>query len=123
MSLTAIENKQLIKDYLRAMSGQPKTEELVDQYVSDASLKEHIAQAEAAFPCYELVVQQMIAEGDWIACRATFRGVHREKFAGVHPTGRHISSDFMVFYRVEDGRIVQHWMHLDIQDIIRQLTA
>jgi predicted ester cyclase len=123
MSLAATDNKQLIKDYLQALSGQPKTEELVDQYVSDASLKEHIAQAEAAFPSYEVELQQMVAEDDWIACRATFRGVHRGNFAGVSTTGRHVSSDFMIFYRVDDGRIVQHWMQLDVHDILRQLTA
>lgn len=123
MSLAATDNKQLIKDYLQALSGQPKTEELVDQYVSDASLKEHIAQAEAAFPSYEVELQQMVAEGDWIACRATFRGVHRGNFAGVPATGRHVSSDFMIFYRVDDGRIVQHWMQLDVHDILHQLTA
>ena len=123
MNLAAIDNKQLIKDYFQALSGQLKTEELVNQYVSDPALKEHIGQAEAAFPAYEVVLQQMVAEGDWVACRAGFRGVHKGEFAGIPPTGRTVGSDFMIFYRIEDGRIVQHWMQLDVQDILRQLTA
>jgi predicted ester cyclase len=123
MNLVSVESKQLIKDYLKALSGQPKSEALVNHYVSDPDLKEHIRQAEAAFPGYELIPQQMIAEGDVVAARCTFRGIHHGDFAGVPSTGRSVSSNFMIFYRVADGLIVEHWIQLDIHDIVSQLTA
>ena len=123
MTLTATDTRQLFKDYVQAMAGQPKTEALLDRYITDPSLKEHIRQCEAAFPSYQVTVNQMVVDGDVVACRMTFTGVHKGEFAGVPPTGRTASSDFMIFYRFEDGRIAQHWIQIDLQDIVRQLTA
>ena len=122
MSPVTIDTKALIKDYLQALSGQPKTEELMDEYISDASLKEHIRQAEGAFPRYEVLAQEMVAEGDLVAARCTFQGTHQGEFAGIPATGRQISSDFMIFYRVAEGKIAEHWMQLNLPDIISKLT-
>jgi steroid delta-isomerase-like uncharacterized protein len=123
MSPVAIDSKQLIKDYFQALSGRPKTEELLDRFISDSSLKEHIRGAEAAFPDYEVIANHMVAEGDTVAVRCTFRGVQKGEFAGIPATGRTISSDFMIFYHIEDGRIAEHWITMNGQDIVTQLTA
>ena len=123
MSPVAIDSKQLIKDYFQAMSSQPKTEELMDRFISDPGLKEHIRQHSVAFPDYEVIPRQMVAEGDTVAVRCTFRGVHKGEFAGIPATGRPASSDFMIFYRIEDGRIAEHWITFNLQDVISQLTA
>lgn len=122
MSTLTVESKQLIEEYLNALSGRPKTEELLDRYISDESLKEHILQSEVAFPGYELVPLHLVAEGDLVALHGTFRGVHKGPFAGIEPTGRQVSSDAMVFYRIRDGVIVEHWLQMDMKDIIDQLT-
>ncbi len=123
MSPVTIDPKGLIKDYFDALSGQPKTEELMDQYISDPSLKEHIRQAEAAFPRYEVVAHDMVAEGDLVAARCTVKATHQGEFAGIPATGRQISSDFMIFYRIADGKIAEHWMQLNVPDIIAKLTT
>jgi len=123
MSPVAIDSKQLIKDYFQAMSSQPKTEELMNRFITDPGLKEHIRQCSAAFPDYEVIPQQMVAEGDTVAVRCTFHGIHKGEFAGIPATGRPASSDFMIFYRIEDGRIAEHWITISWQDIVSQLTA
>jgi predicted ester cyclase len=117
-----IDSKQLIRDYLDALSAKPKTEDLVNQYVSDPGLKEHIRQAEAAFPGYELVAHQIVAEGDIVALRGTFYGVHKGEFAGIPPTGKKVSGDLMLFYRISEGLIVEHWMQWDMKAVVDQLT-
>jgi predicted ester cyclase len=123
MSITAIDNRQVLRDYLREFSGRPKTEEMMERLISDESLKTHIRQFEAAFSAYEVIPLLIVAEGDWLACRMTFKGVHTGEFAGIPSTGRAVSSDFAIFYRFENGRIVDHRLHPDIQDLVRQLTA
>jgi steroid delta-isomerase-like uncharacterized protein len=123
MSTVAIDNKRLIKDYFQALSGQPKTEELLDRFISDSTLKEHIHQAEAAFPGYEVFAHQMVAEGDIVAVRCTMRGVHKGDFGGIPATGKTLSTDFMIFYRVSDGLIAEHWIQMDMKDMADQLLA
>lgn len=121
--MSATTNKQLITDYLSALSGQAKTPELVARFVSDPDLLAHIAGAEAGFPGYELIPEQMIAEGDLVAMRAVFRGVHRGPFAGLEPTGKTVSAGLMIVYRIAEGRIAQHWMQFDMFGLMGQLTG
>ena len=123
MQGVATDNKLMIEDYLQALSGQAKTEALMDRFITDPALKEHIRSTETAFPRYELEAQQLVAEGDMVAMRATFRGTHRGVFAGIAPTGKAVSAELMLFYRLADGRIAEHWMQLDVTGLMRQLAG
>ncbi len=123
MTLTLNGNLQLIREYISALSGKAKTEAIVSRFVVDPALKEHIRQAEAAFPLYRIEVAQLVADGDTVALRGTFLGEHKGEFAGVPATGRAVSADLMLFYRLEDERIVNHWMVLDTAKLMAQLTA
>jgi predicted ester cyclase len=123
MTLTSTESKQFVGRYLQALSGQAKTPELVARFVSDRALAEHIQQVEAAFPAYELIADELIAERNLVAVRGTFQGVHRGTFAGVAATGRPVSAGLMIFYRIEGDRIVEHWMQFDGAALMAQLTA
>ncbi len=114
--------KQLIEDYFQALSGKPKADEVIRQFVADPRLIEHIHQSETAFPSYELIAHQMVAENDTVAVRATMYGIHNGPFAGIQPTGKHVSGDLMLFYRIADGRIVEHWMQMDLGALVNQLT-
>jgi len=122
MNTVAIDSKQLVQEYFNALSGRPKTDKLINRYSSDSGLNEHIRAAEAAFPEYELIPSLVVAEGDLVAARCTFRGVHKGEFAGVQPTGRRVSAELMIFYRIGDGRIAEHWMQMDTGGLIDQLT-
>ena len=123
MSTVAIDSKQLVEDYFKALSGHAKTEDVVDRYVSDPALKEHIRQAEAAFPNYELVAHHIVADGDMVAVRATFHGTHKGEFAGIAPAGKTVSAEVMIFYRIHNGRITEHWMQWDVRALIEKLTS
>jgi len=115
------ENKTLITDYLRAMSGRSKPADLVQKYVADPVLAAHIAETEAAFPNYEIVVEETIAEGDLVTVRAKFRGVHGGLFAGIGATGVTVSAGLIIIYRVVNGRIGEHWMEVDRLALLEQL--
>jgi predicted ester cyclase len=122
MNSVATEAKQFVLDYIQALSGNPKPKNLLDRFVSDPGLTEHVLQAEAAFPNYELIAHQVIADGDLVAVRGTIRGIHQGEFAGIKPTGKRISSDLMIIYRVRDGLIVEHWMQFDFAGLSAQLS-
>ena len=121
MNLTSTESKQFVGRYLQALSGQSKTADLVDRFVSDPSLAAHIRDVEAAFPEYELVAETLIAERDLVAMRGTFQGVHGGPFAGIPPTGRSVSAPLMIIYRIENERIAEHWLHFDGASLVAQL--
>jgi predicted ester cyclase len=123
MNAVAIDSKHLIEEYFELLGGNAKTEELIDRYVTDPALKEHILQCESAFPNYELISNQFIAEGDTVAFRGKMRGTHQGPFAGVEATGKQVDVDVMLFYRVEGAKIVKFWMVFDAASLMRQLAA
>lgn len=117
------ENKVLIRSYLNAISGKAKPAEVLDQYIADADqvLKQHIASAEASFPQYEMNVEDMIAEGDRVVVRFTIRGVHHGDLMGIPPTGKRIEVPGIIIYRIEGGKIVEHWIQTDAMSMMQQL--
>lgn len=115
------DNKTLIRKYLQALSGHPKTPQLVENYVADPALARHIAEVEAAFPGYELNADQILAENEMVVVRGTFRGVHRGSFAGIDPTGKTVSAGLTIIYQVQNGRIVDHWLQFDLFSLLQQL--
>jgi len=121
MGSTSDECKQFVGRYLQALSGHRKTPELVDRFVADPHLRTHIQEVEGAFPEYELIAEDLIAEGDRVAMRGVFRGVQRGPFAGMPATGASVSAPLMIVYRISDNRIVEHWMQFDGAGLVAQL--
>lgn len=121
--MSAEQNKALIRRYLNAISGGDKPAALLDEYIADAdtALKQHIAGTEAAFPRYELIPNDMIAEGEQVAVRMTFKGVHEGPMGDIPATGKAVSQSFMIIYRIADGKIVEHWTSIDRMALMKQL--
>lgn len=76
-----------------------------------------------AFPDFRFVVEDLIAEGDRVAARLTFTGTHSGRFQGIDPTGRQISVTEMMFFRINDGMIVDAWEDYDAYGMRQQLTG
>jgi steroid delta-isomerase-like uncharacterized protein len=78
----------------------------------------------SAFPDVHFTIDDMVSEGDWVATRVTGRGTHLNKpFMGIEPTGRRVSWKSMGFFRVADGRIVEHYGQPDLGSLRQQLAA
>ena len=117
------ELKDFINEYLNAISTQEKTEELLDKYISDSELKEHIRFFDTGFPGYQIFADDMIEEGNKVAIRATGRCVHKGELMGIPPTGKEINISLMLIYVVEDRKIVNHWMVVDQFSLMQQIGA
>jgi predicted ester cyclase len=80
-----------------------------------------IAAIRRAFTDFEMVIEQQIAEGPWVATRITSRGRHTGEFAGIPATGRRIEYAGTAMDRLENGKVVEMWhtvnMHLLMQQI------
>src|SRR5919109_2550795 len=64
----------------------------------------------AAFPDFNLVDHDLIAEGDRVASRWTVYGTHQGELAGAPPTGRKLAISGLSIYRIADGKIVEGWV-------------
>lgn len=74
------------------------------------------------FPDLELTVVSVVAEGDLVAQRIQYQGTHTGFFQGLPPTGRKISVEGLELNQLdEDGRVVEHWFHLDALLLLQQV--
>ena len=68
-------------------------------------------------------IEDIVAEGDRVVTRESWRGTHEGEFMGIAPTGRQIMIATMSVVRISDGRIVEYWEGRDRLQMLEQLGA
>jgi predicted ester cyclase len=76
-----------------------------------------------AFPDLRLTVEDLMAEGDRVAARVTFRGTHKGPFQGIPPTNRQVTFTSIEMNRMVDGKVAEHWVEIDLLGLLQQLGA
>ncbi len=77
----------------------------------------------AAFPDLTGTIEDMVAEGDKVAVRATMRGTHQGELLGIPPTGRQVTVTLIDINRIEAGTFVERWAETDMLGLLHQLGA
>ena len=72
----------------------------------------------AAVPDLQVEVEQIVAEGDLVAVRATARGTHQGELFGMPGTGQGFEMPWADFVQVRDGRAVAHWGVTDMSSLM-----
>ena len=126
-------NKQLIREHYEATTNNYDST-AIDRQVADdfidhgppavkgpEGVKRHITALHAAFPDMTVTIDVIVAEGDLVAVRGTWRGTHRGEFRGVKPAGAKVEFSGMVFWRVRDGKIRERWGLVDAPTLMQRL--
>lgn len=116
-------NKLLIEGYLLAMNGRAKTAELIESFANDPTLVQSVLAFEESFPNFSMIPEAVVAERDKVAVRFHTRQTHAAEFMGVPLTGASVSIPGLIVYRIEGGKIVEHWLHADMWSLMEQLGA
>lgn len=73
------------------------------------------------FPDAREEIADILAEGDRVAVRHSFRGTQAGPMGPYPPSGRIMSADYLAIYRLENGVIVEAWAEWDNQSGLVQL--
>jgi predicted ester cyclase len=66
-------------------------------------------------------IEDVISEGDRVVVRSTNSGRHVGNFLGIPPTGRSCAIAGIDIYRMEHGRMAEHWHVIDQLAMLQQL--
>jgi len=88
-----------------------------------AGVKAFFALFRDALPDVDVTVDELIAEGEWVAVATTTTGTHEGPLLGMPPTGRRVAVTGIDLLRVRDGRIVEHRGLTDTVGLLRQLSG
>ena len=73
------------------------------------------------FPDHHFQVEDAASDGQTVAIRGTMTGTHEGELLGVAPTGRRVGAQQSHWFRVEDGKLVEHWAVRDDLVMMQQL--
>jgi serine/threonine protein kinase len=73
-----------------------------------------------AFPDLTTTIEDLIAEGDKVAVRQTWRGTHTSEFLHIPPTGKQVT---FTSNEVSGGKLAEEWVELDMLGLLQQLGA
>jgi predicted ester cyclase len=118
---TLQKNKQLVIDYFNAISGVQKTRKLMEKYISDNHLIEHIEFFDSVFPAYEIFADEITAEGNRVVVKARLKGRHEGELNGIPPTNKNVEFPFSIGYEIENNKIINHWLIADQMMLMEQL--
>ena len=85
------------------------------------AFKEFVTQFRAAFPDVQFTLEDLIAQGDKVAVRYTWRGTHQGAFEGIPPTGKQVTGSSLAIGRLAGGKTEELWDHGDDVNFLQQL--
>ena len=125
---------KLLDRYLAAVNAHdtgPFPEIFTDAYVqhsgrSPSGLQAQIANFQRIFenwPDFQAHFEDRIFGADKIVVRTTFTGTHAKTVLGFAPTGKKVSWRAIDIWRVENGKLAEHWDMVDVAGLQKQLRG
>jgi steroid delta-isomerase-like uncharacterized protein len=82
-----------------------------------------VSEVQKAFPDFQFIIEDQIAEGDKVATRWTARGTHQGEFQGMSPTGNQMTMSGITVFRIANGKLIDGWTNEDVLGLLQQLGA
>lgn len=125
-------NKQFYRSYIEEMWNK-RNPSAADRYLA-ANFIEHnqhlppgldgrkhfVASVLAGFSDYHAEIQEVLADGDKVVARVLWTGTQDGPFLGRPATGKKLRFSTADFFRIENGKFVEHW---DVVDSLPRAIA
>ncbi len=74
-----------------------------------------------AIPDWRHERKNIISSGDFVWVYGTYSGTQTGEWLGIPATGKSFAFDAVDIFRLEDGRLAEHWDVMDIYTLFKQL--
>jgi len=86
-----------------------------------AEFVQHMSVFISAFSDMQVIVLDLITDGEKVVARTTWRGTQTGAFMGLPGTGKQIEIEAYIVERLKDGKSVEHWSLFDQLTMMQQL--
>lgn len=83
--------------------------------------KQLVTMFRTGFPDLKMTVEDLVAEGEKVVARWTWRGTNQGEFQGIPPTGKQVTGSGISIHRVASGKIAEAWVNFDTPGMLQQL--
>jgi len=134
MATNIEQNKALVRRFFTAIEAgdlqvfdeivaEGYEDHLPGQQAGRENLKKYFGGLRAAFPDVTLPISAMVAEGSLVAVLNSVRGTHLGDFAAFKAKGSKVDATAFQLYRIENGRLAEHWEVADYMTLFRQMQG
>lgn len=127
------QNKQLLADFAEAVfvkkdftklpqfmqQGYIQHNTLVPQGLS--GFQQFFADWFKATPDWHYQLEKLVAEGDTVWAYGVYSGTQQGDWLGIPATGKHYRIYAVDIFRIENGKLAEHWDVLDAYGLFKQL--
>lgn len=93
------------------------------EVIGPAGLQHHHDVLLTGVPDLNLPIHVVLEDDDKVLVCLRFRGTHKGEMFGLQPTGNAIDVEVFDLFRLESGKLVEHWAMVDSLGLMRQLGA
>lgn len=77
----------------------------------------------ASVPDWHYTLRKLVAEGDEVWAYGTYAGTLEQNWLGIVASGQKYAFDAVDIFRIQDGKLAEHWDVMDIYGLFKQLGA
>src|SRR3954447_16690542 len=135
--MTPDDNKAIVRRFVEEIfvGGRKETvdELLADDFVAHtwpsttgdpkADLKAAIDRVGTGLADPTFTIDDLIAEDDRVAARLTTSATQVGEFMGMPPSNKRYTIEEIHWFRLRDGKVVEHWHQMDQMGLMKQLGA
>lgn len=75
------------------------------------------------FPDFHHIIEDFVIDQNKIACRLNITGTHTGSFQGIPPTNKSIAINAITIFKIENGKLSEHWISVDMLGLMGQIGA
>ncbi len=119
--------RSLFEDYINTGQLDKLAELIGPEYVGSlgdagpSGIAKPVSALRQAFPDIHYTVDEILAEGDRVAIRWTWKGTHRGAFQGFPASHREITNAGVATFQLRDGKIVRGWQQTDRLGFLQEI--
>lgn len=91
--------------------------------VGHSAFADYVRWVTSSLDHYTSDILEMVGEGNRVAAKLRFHGIHRRPLFGRAPTGRHVWWYGMPIFTFEDGKVRDLWVLGDIHGLISRIDG
>jgi predicted SnoaL-like aldol condensation-catalyzing enzyme len=88
-----------------------------------SGFKEFFSAWFASVPNWNYTLKKLVAEGNEVWVYGTYAGTLKEDWLGIPAAGQAYAFDAVDIFRIQDGKLAEHWDVMDIYGLFKQLGA
>lgn len=131
--MAEMENKILVRNYFEEVTNQGDLEAISKYIATDfvdhdapsglmmgiEGVRETMTLLRTAFPDFHATIEDIVAEGDKVVVRNVWHGTHQGNFLNMPPTGKQVTMQGIVIWRIQDGKLMERWATIDRSQVFQ----